>query len=106
MYQIPPRNSQSMKKLLLRGLRFAITPVVRQVSFLFSLFLATAFIPLIVIVYTLYAALVIVLVALPQFAYSRLTGRRVEWTERVLPFGRTLKMSTDQLKKRNLTNRD
>ena len=106
MYQIPPRSSQSMQKLLLRGLRVVITPVARQVSFLFTLFLATAFIPLIVIVYTLYAALVIVLVALPQFAYTRLTGRRVEWAERVLPFGRTLKMSPDQLKKRNLIDRD
>ncbi len=102
VYQIPSRNSRSILSTLLHVLRALAAPVVRRLIFLIVLLWATAFIPLVVTSYALYVALVGILVALPQALYSRLTGRRVEWVERALPFGRTLKMSPDELKKRNL----
>ena len=81
-------------------------PSMRQITSLFSLMVALAFLPFVAILYALYVALVLILVAFPQFVYSRRTGRRVDWVERALPFGRVLKMSPAQMKKRKLSRRD
>ena len=61
--------------------------------------------PFVYIGLTLYGIFMLGLVALIT-VYTRLTGRRVDWVERVLPFGRTIKMSPDELKKRKLGGSD
>ena len=105
-YKIPIRNSRSTPSLLLHLLNSLVIPVARIIGKLFGLFVVTAFLPLVAIAYTVFVGLIMVIVGFPQMVYTKVTGRRVDWMERLFPFGRTSKMTPTQMKKRKLFNDD